>query len=201
MSHFRGNGMPLTATDTRPPRSSAFGTRTGFKWPGASVCTALEFAFLRTFKPEHDARAIGSLHFAYWVILSRARLAKLLRASGQAGRARAQLLFFSDFSGEWEVYLAGFNAKLLMVLDLVWGTATDWKPRMNLDAYLRYIREHESLPPVYVQSYGDTATVWDVRCALRLSERLDQFASRASASAADFEAAYTDLLSDMGTQL
>lgn len=193
--------MPLMATETRPARSSAFGTRTGFKWGAARFCSALEFGFLRTFKPEHDARAIGSLHFAYWVLVSRSELAKRLRASGHAGRARDQLLFFSDFSGDWEVYLAGFNAKLLMVLDLVWGTAIGWKSRMKLDEYLRYIREHEILPPVYVQSYGDTATVWDVRCALALSDRLDQFASRASGSAAEFEAAYSDLLSDMGTQL
>jgi hypothetical protein len=193
--------MPLTATDTRPPRSSAFGTRTGFKWPGASLSTALEFAFLRTFKPEHDARAIGSLHFAYWALLSRGRIAELLRASGNSGRARTQLLFFSDFSGDWEVYLAGFNAKLLMVLDLVWGNATGWKPRMKLDEYLSYIREHEILPTAYIQSYGDTATVWDVRCALALSDRLDQFASRASAGAAEFDAAYSDLLSEVGTQL
>jgi hypothetical protein len=197
--------MPLTATDSPavPRRSSAFGTRTSFKRPGGSAFTALQFAFLRAFKPEHDARAIGTLHFAYWALLSRGKFAKLLRASGQKpkGRIGSQLLFFSDFSGDWEVYLAGFNAVLLLVLDFVWGNATGWKTGMNLDEYLRYIREHEMLPLAYVQSYGDEATVYDVRCAIELAERLDRFATQVLANPADFEAAYADLLIHVGTQL
>src|SRR4051794_14529373 len=99
---WQGTGMQPTATEP-PARSSAFGTRTGFKRPGGSISAALKFAALRITKPEHDARAIGSLHFAYWALLSRRRLAKLLRASGRTTAApiRSQLLFFSDFSGDW----------------------------------------------------------------------------------------------------
>jgi hypothetical protein len=163
----------------------------------------LKFAALRVSKPEHDARAIGSLHFAYWALLSRGRLAKLLRASGRKPPrvGRSQLLFFSDFSGDWEVYLAGFNVVLLLVLDLVWGNATGWKNDMNLDQYLRYIREHQLVPPVYFQAYGEKATVYDVRCAIALSEELDQFVASAGHNARDFEAAYSDLLMNVGARL
>jgi len=189
---------------TEPPaRSSAFGTRTGFKRPGGSVSAALKFAALRLFKPEQDARAIGSLHFAYWALLSRRRITQLLRASGQKAPTpvRSQLLFFSDFSGDWEVYLAGFNVVLLLVLDLVWGNATGWKNDMNLDQYLEYIREHQLLPPVYFQAYGDKATVYDVRCAIALSEELDEFVASAGHDFANFESAYADLLTNVGTRI
>jgi hypothetical protein len=189
---------------TEPPaRSSAFGTRTGFKRPGGSISAGLKFAALRLFKPERDARAIGSLHFAYWALLSRGRIAKLLRASGQKAEApvRSQLLFFSDFSGDWEVYLAGFNVVLLLVLDLVWGNATGWTKDMKLDQYLKYIREHQLIPPVYFQAYGDKATVYDVRCAIALSEELDKFVADAGPDLRNFETAYADLLTNVGTRI
>lgn len=194
--------MQPSATEP-PARSSAFGTRTGFKRPGGSLSVALKLAALRMFKPEHDARAIGSLHFAYWALLSRQRIAKLLRESGQkaATPVRSQLLFSSDFSGDWEVYLAGFNLALLLVLDLVWGNATGWKNDMNLDQYLTYIREHQLKPPVYFQAYGEEATVYDVRCAIALSEQLDQFVAASGHDARTFETAYADLLMDAGTRL
>jgi hypothetical protein len=197
----RGTGMQPSATQP-PDRSSAFGTRTSFKRPGGSISAAIKFGLLRTFKPEHDARQIGSLHFAYWALLSRRRIGKLLRASGRKQAAKgSQLLFFSDFSGDWEVYLAGFNAVLLLVLDLVWGNASGWKNEMNLDQYLTYIREHQLLPPVYVQSYGDRATVYDVRCAIALSEQLDRFVADAGHDERAFEAAYAELLMTAGTNL
>jgi hypothetical protein len=194
--------MQPSATEL-PHRSSAFGTRTSFKWPGGSFTAALKLAALRTLKPEHDARQIGSLHFAYWALLSRRRLKKLLRASGQNTRAPigSQLLFLSDFSGDWEVYLAGFNFVLLLVLDLVWGNATGWKHDMKLGEYLTYIREHQIVPPVYFQAYGDKATVYDVRCAIALSEQLDRFVAAAGHDARSFDAAYSDLLMNAGTHL
>lgn len=194
--------MQPSATDPLR-RSSAFGTRTSFKRLGGSVVTKGLLSLLRALKPEHDARSIGSLHFAYWAVLPRRRLAKILAASGRKPNARIddQLLFCSDFSGDWEVYLAGFNVALLIVLDLVWGNARGWKNDMKLAEYLAYIHEHELHAAAYFQAYGDRATVYDVRSALALSEALDRFVAEAGTDEHDFERAYSALVTEAGAWL
>jgi hypothetical protein len=99
------------------------------------------------------------------------------------------------------VYLAGFNVALLRVLDLVWGNARGWQKDMRLGQYLEYIRAHQLHAPVYFQAYGERATVYDVRCALALSEALDRFAAEAGRDEHEFEQAYSALLTDAGAWL
>jgi len=197
--------MHLSALPTAL-RSAAFGTHTSYKTVLGPPSARLKFGILRLFKTERDARELGSLHFAHWVVLPRSRVAALTRTrlprAAPAVR-RGQLLFLSDFSGDWEDYLAGFNVVLLAALDLVWGDATGWKRKMALGEYLAYVRRHQLQALVYYQAYGDRATVHDVRCALHVSEQLERFAL-ATDQAHDpqrFEHAFRHLIAELGGSL
>jgi hypothetical protein len=195
---------------SRPAASSGFGIRTHFKHRFGDLSAAVKFALLRATKPESDARELGSLHFAYWVLLSPRQRARLTQDERRWPRLRgsAELLFFSDFSGDWEVYLAGFNAALLMVLDLVWGNALGWKKNMQLHEYLSFIEAHELNAQPYFQAYGAEATVYDVRCSVDVSDRLDQFvgvllgdAQHGGRGAAQLAQTYTNLVTEVGGRL
>ncbi|MET0384818.1 MAG: hypothetical protein ABW321_02610 [Polyangiales bacterium] len=159
-----------------PFRGVPFGIRTRFaRHAGLSVNT-LKLALVRLAKSERDARQLGSLHFAFWALISRAKLARLTPPNHPRPRERrGQMLFLSDFAGDWEVYLAGFNTALRSALDLVWGNAEGWSYGMTLGQYLAFIRARQINADAYYQAYGNTATPHDVRSALALSEELDRF--------------------------
>lgn len=196
----------LQVLHSRPitvPRTTAFGTHTYFPTRWDCFLTAAKLRLLSSLKPEHDARSLGSLHFAYWTLLPRGRIAKLLGARGMGiSRRLDQMLFLSDFSGDWEVYLVGFNKLLLSALDLAWGGSLGWKRKMELDDYLRFVRKHEITRQFHFQAYGEHASVEDVRCALHVSEELDRFVCEVhAADPARFDAAYRRLRIRLGSCL
>jgi hypothetical protein len=154
------------------PRTKPFGTRTFFAKRFDRVVTALSLSALRAIKPETDAHNLGSLHFAYWVLLPRELVA---RGKPQAAQ-RDEMLFLSDFSGDWEVYLVGFNRVLLSALDAAWGRAVDWVNDADTNTYLRFVRRYQLQPQYYVSPYTTRATVDDVRRALSVSDQLERFA-------------------------
>lgn len=154
------------------PRTKPFGTRTFFASSVDRVVTSLTLSALRALKPENDAHGLGSLHFAYWVMLPGNLLSRLRRRPDQ----RDEMLFLSDFSGDWEVYLVGFNRVLMSALDAAWGRSVDWVNDADVNTYLRFVRRHQLQPQYYVSPYTTRATVDDVRCALAVSNELERFA-------------------------
>jgi Dyp-type peroxidase family len=158
-------------------RTQAFGTRTTFRKPWGRAFTNARLLLLRVLRPERDARSLRSLHFARWFNVSGKTLQSLTRLRRVSEVARDQDLFLSDFSGDGEFYLEGFNRVIRVALDIAWRDATDWKNQMALGEYLTFIKKYR-LPAVadaYVQSYGASASVHDVRASLRVSDALDQF--------------------------
>lgn len=166
----------------RPLRTTPFGTRTHFKRPHQRRLTKVGLTILRILKPEAQARALESIHFAYWTMIPRKRMAQLLQACRPDRKrphkqqpVRDEMLFLSEFSGGWEDYLVSFNQVLISALDLAWGTATTWKRRMEVHDYLDFVRRFQLVAPHHMQAYGADASVQDVRDALQLSEELEQF--------------------------
>jgi len=179
-------------------RSKPFGTRTWFATKLDRRLTQARLALLRVFKLEGDARSLSSLHFAYWVVLSRDKLSEL---SG-VKHAKDEMLFMSDFSGDWEVYLVGFNRLLMSALDLVWGRSLDWKRQMQVNDYLRFVRRHQLGHQYYFSPYMARATVDDVRSALEVSAALDNFVfDTRSVDAEQFAALFDELCMRLGTRL
>jgi hypothetical protein len=198
----------MTRTSNRNrARTAAFGTHTTFARAYGGLWASAKLSLLRIVKTERQARSLGSLHFAYWVRLPRRRLARLTelrrRAGAIAAPRRDQLLFLSDFSGDWEVYLAGFNRVLRHALDAVWNGSVGWKPEMELNEYLAYVRAHQVSAEAYFQAYGSSADVHDVRSALHVSEQLDRFAydTDGELDPARFYEAYKQLLIRLGGHL
>jgi hypothetical protein len=184
-------------------RTKPFGTRTYFAKTVDRLVTAVRLSALRFAKPEDDARSLGTLHFAYWLLLSRKQLQRLHShdgsRAGASGQVRDEMLFLSDFSGDWEEYLEGFNRNLLIALDTAWGRAVDWKQKMQVHDYLDFVRGHELQPQYYVSPYMTAASVDDVHSALYVSEELDRFAFDALGRDADsFGAMYEELCIVLG---
>lgn len=186
-------------------RTEAFGTRTYFASKKDRLVTAAKLALLRVLKSEEDARSLGSLHFASWVLVPRRKMERLrqLRARVVADpAARDQMLFMSDFSGDWEVYLVGFNRVLLSALDLAWGNSVGWRSPMELKDYLRFVEAHELRAQAYYSPYAHDASVSDVRSALLLSDEVERFAFEvADTSAERFGDAFRRLRIRLGTGL
>ena len=133
-----------------------------------------------------------------------AQLTALRRAAPYAQPApdQGQLLFLSDFSGDWELYLEGFNRVLRVVLDAVWRDAEGWTLKMGLAPYLKYVGEHELKEDAYAQAYGGQATVLDVQHALRISEALDRFVLETEGlDSRPFAAAFKQLRIALGPSL
>jgi hypothetical protein len=162
----------------------------------------VKLTLLRILRTEADARSLGSLHFAYWVVVARKQIERLKPDAERVvadPACRDQMLFLSDFSGDWEVYLVGFNRVLLAALDFAWGNSVGWKNNMQLKDYLQFVRKHELPQQYYFSTYETDATVEDVRCAMFLSEELDRFVFDVQGcSANDFADAFKQLLIRLG---
>jgi len=185
-------------------RTEAFGTRTYFGSRRARLSTAFRLLLLRALRPEQQARSLGSLHFAYWVLLPRERIARLQRAGGADASQPApdQMLFMSDFSGDGEVYLVGFNRVLRAALDTVWASSVGWEPKMQPGRYLRYVRRYQMQRQYYCSAYGGEASVGDTRAAVFVSEELDRFAVETEGAPPDrFAAAFKQLRIRLGNSL
>lgn len=179
-------------------RSKPFGTRTLFASALDRRLTQARLALLRVLKLEGDARSLSSLHFAYWVVVSRDKLSQL---SG-IKHSNDEMLFMSDFSGDWEVYLVGFNRLLMSALDLVWGRSLEWKQKMQVNDYLRFVRKHQFGQQYSFSPYMSRATVDDVRSALEVSAALDKFVFDTRAvDAEQFAALFDELCMRLGTRL
>lgn len=186
-------------------RTSPFGTQTFFRSEFGRVLTGLGLKLLGAVRPERDARSLNSLHFAYWVVVSRRRLRKILSAANpriDKSALRPQMLFLSEFSGDWEDYLLGFNRVLIQALDFVWGFSVDWQRNAKLSDYLEFVRRYQIVTRYHFQAYGRSASVHEVRDALHLSEVLERFALEVEGlEPSNFDAAYERLLVELGSSL
>lgn len=185
-------------------RSTPFGTRTYFAHAWDRWETDLGLRLLRVLRPEAQARSLGSIHFAYWVLIPRRHMRRLLRASGygEAALARHEMLFLSEFSGDWEDYLVAFNQVLISALDLAWGASVGWQKQMHVNDYLRFVRRYQLHGQHHFQAYGDEASVGDVRDALQVSEQLERFVWETDGrDAEEFAAAFKRLRIDLGSSL
>jgi hypothetical protein len=167
-----------SVTMERPVRSQAFGVHSAFASRSAGLLARVKFAALSALRTERDARSLNSLHFAYWIVLSERKLRALARPCRRgrhsSRRSFDRMLFLSDFSGDWEVYLEGFNRVLRAALDLAWSGSIDWRANMSLAQYLSFVRRHQLRHQYYYSAYGTAAGVHEVRAALHVSEALDQ---------------------------
>ena len=157
--------------------------------------------FLRTACPDRVARELSFLHFAQWVIVPRDRLQRTASATDRAAKKRAVLLFMSAFNGDWDEYLAAFSRVLALPLNAVWWHCQDWPGAQHLHAFLDYVDDHEVFADAFFNAYGD-ANAEDIRAALRLSERLEQFALELDGGdARRFRQGYERLLLELGADL
>src|SRR6516164_11798292 len=98
--------------------ATAFATLTPFVDTQRRRIESIVLSIVRFVRdPEREMRARSFLHYAYWVVLSPALLAK----SGGPERLRGALLFMSAFTGDLEDYLMGFTDSLPDAMDRVWG--------------------------------------------------------------------------------
>jgi hypothetical protein len=157
--------------------------------------------FLRTAQPDRIARELSFLHFASWVLVPGDRLQRTASAESPAAKKRAVLLFLSAFNGDWDEYLAAFSRVLALPLNAVWRHCQGWPGAQHLNAFLDYVDDHEVFADAFFNAYGD-ANAEDIRAALRLCEKLEQFAlERSGGDATRFRQGYERLLIELGADL
>jgi hypothetical protein len=185
------------------PRTDPFGIRTFFATRFGRTITELKLTLLDVVRSETDARSLGSLHFAYWTVLTRKHMSRLLPARDKADADMGdQMLFLSDFSGDLEVYLVGFNVVLRSALDFAWSNSVAWKNRMGLNEYLAFVEKHRLSQPYYYSPYTLSASVDDIRSATLVSEQLERFVSDVrDVDANTFANAYKQLRIVLGNAL
>jgi hypothetical protein len=100
--------------------------------------------------------AIGTVHFARWVVLPD-------DADG------GSLLFTSNYDGSWDDYISDFAAQAAQSFDAIYSNCVDWPVGGSTDivAFKEYVRSHELPSDVYYRAYP-AATVRDVKAALKL---------------------------------
>jgi hypothetical protein len=196
----------MSSSRELPFRTQAFGIHTAFSRRSGGVLARAKFAVLRAVRTERDARSLNSLHFAYWIVLPRRKLRALARpCAGSQRRPRVgfdRMLFLSDFSGDWELYLEGFDRVLKAALDVAWSGSIDWRLGMSLSQYLNFVRRYQLQDQAYYSAYK-AASVHEVRAALHVSEALDRLAFEAEATRdpEEFRSAYRALRVAIGNYI
>lgn len=155
-------------------RAYAFGTLSALRPLRRPLLHAL-LAFLRTLKPDRIARELAFLHFAQWLVIPADRAHRVSSAQPGAVSKRHYLLFLSAFNGDWDEYLHAFSRVLAPPLNAIWTHCPGWPGAQHLQAFLRYVDDHELFADAFYNAYDD-ANAEDIRAALRLSRALEEFA-------------------------
>ena len=102
--------------------------------------------------------AIGTVHFARWVVLPD-------DADG------GSLLFTSNYDGSWDTYIEQFATDAAQSFDAIYSHCEGWPAggATDIEAFKSFIRSRELPSDVYYRAYP-TATVRDVKSALRLKQ-------------------------------
>jgi len=132
---------------------------------GGRVWLVLWLGLLRTSRPlrQRAFRELDELRFVYairWTLVppfERARRPWMLRPED-----RWQLLFQSNFDGDWDEYLENFASVMPKGLaSLVW-VGSGYTGLTSPDLFKRYAKAHDHLPEHYASAYVDL-TAGDIR--------------------------------------
>jgi hypothetical protein len=197
-----------TESAPRPSRGVPFNTLSLVRRIVGAPVLSLALRALRVTRPDKVARQVGQLYFARWLLLSPRVVSEVSRVDG-SDRHRHYLLFISDFTGDLDEYLSAFARVLTPAMNLLWGFCEAWPGAARSSDFMRYVHTHQLVNQTYFTAYYD-ATVGDIRSALRVSKRIDEFVLEAGdliqckeSQDADesFQAAYHRLLMQMGGDL
>lgn len=127
-------------------------------------------------------RALSFIHAARWTVIE--------RLPGDVRPRSPLLLFESNFNGSWGTYIDAFAYVIPERMAGVWGTSWGWPGARPAGPFKAYIRRNERDAEHFYAAYPD-ATVTEIRAALALRERFEEFAARAERmTPAEFSAAW-----------
>jgi hypothetical protein len=192
----------------RPPgcgRVTPIAVRSTIKSALDEARLRLRLLGLRILRRDQLARRLAVIRSAYWIVLSRSQVKRLLPAR-EGLRAQAQLLFLGAFDGadEDSLNLLAGLPEFARTLDAIWGRCLGFDGSSQLGVLCDFVRDNqfEASSSLDVEGAWGEASVKDVRGALALSLALDQFALESSQlSDLQFKRAYEQLLCQVGSDL
>ncbi len=113
---------------------------------------------------ESPIRAIGTVHFARWVLIDN----------------DTRLLFASHYDGTWDAYIEAFSTQTADAMDMLLGNCVGYPEggARDVEAFKQYMHQIEIKELLVYSAYPD-ASVRDVERGLRIREKfeslLDEF--------------------------
>lgn len=194
-----GSPAATTATGTRQSNTdgsaiaiTVFTTLRWWGWPWLTVVFHLARWFPGILK---GLRKLSFIHFARWTVVR--KLPYNGAPQSQEQPLYPHLFFESNFNGGWEEYIDAFSYILTRGMNVFWRSSFGFPGPLPTPPFKAYIRLNEIDAAHFYSAYPDATTTM-VTSALRLRTAVQDLAARAeSLTAAEFDAAWTALLTDV----
>ena len=141
-------------------------------------------------KIDKNLATLSFIHFAHWAVFRR------MPPKGGKRLPHQYILFLSNFNGDKHAYIEAFSETVGIGMWALWGGAYNVPSHKPVGPFVEYILANKALTPYYYSAYPH-ATTKDVRRALGLRPKVDEFARRTAALGPDqFEQEYHRFLTE-----
>lgn len=152
-------------------------------------------------KIQRNLVQLSFIHFAHWSIV-RGKDFPCLSATQARDRTKYDyLVFCSNFNGGWDQYIDAFSGVLPLGLNNIWRMSVKYPGAVPESPFLRYIKFNQYGSDYFYNAVpGASAT--DVKSALKLTEKLNDFArDSATLQPSEFKRAYARFLTTVQANL
>jgi hypothetical protein len=135
---------------------------------------------------------LSFIHYARWVVVKEF-------PDGARGEKLnyPYLMFESNFNGSWDQYIDAFSEVVPGRMRGIWGTSYGFPGPIPVEPFKDYIRANEYVANHYYNAYPGSTTT-EIISAERVAAAVDELRARAPRlDAAEFKAAYEDMLTSI----
>lgn len=151
-----------------------------------------------------DVHNLKFIHFARWVLIRRKDLPQFGGEQPVENLRDDYFLFYSNFNQSWDQYIDAFITidNVRKGINSLWGQSTGFPRRAwPLRSVKRYLHYHEYDAELYYNAYP-AASVRDIRAAISLKSKLEQFISKTKHTQAEsFRCDYDHFVNDIANLL
>ena len=130
---------------------------------------------------QSDLINLSFIEFARWVIVPRTAFPSLEQGQLQEDLKYDYLLFFSNFNGTWNQYIAAFSAVLSRGLNLIWRWSEKFPGSVPVTLFKEYIARVQFDTDYYYSAYPHAAAN-DLKSAHIVQSSFDSFSAVAAQS-------------------
>ena len=152
------------------------------------------FSWITLVRSQKLLLELSFIHFARWSIVRHDFWPHLSGAQPKDRTRYDYLMFCSNFNGTWQQYIDAFSAVIPQGMNMIWRWSEQFPGAQPITPFLGYIRKVQLDCEYYYGAYPG-ATASDVRQALLLQQKLEEFTQRtAGMDAAHFGPAYREFV-------